>query len=250
MSSWECAYCGHKQIATSANVKGRTDELFIGSTADGRIGISYTALRCLNTECNKLTLSVRTGVMQTVPHATNPMLSHPLLQVWQLLPASSAKPQPDYIPEAIRQDYYEACKIKNDSPKASATLARRCLQGMIRDFCGIVKPSLFKEITTLEAQIDDGTAPKGVDDETIAAITAIRKLGNIGAHMENDINVIVDVDPEEAQALIGLIEMLFTDWYVARHKRQQRLAAIQEIAAAKEAQKNGLAIESSVESVK
>ena len=38
--------------------------------------------------------------------------------------------------------------------------------------------------------------------------TAVRKVGNIGAHMEKDINVIVDVDPDEAQHLIGLITFL------------------------------------------
>jgi hypothetical protein len=48
-------------------------------------------------------------------------------------------PLPDYIPEQIKDDYYEACSILNLSPKASATLARRCLQGMIRDFWGITK---------------------------------------------------------------------------------------------------------------
>jgi len=38
-----------------------------------------------------------------------------------------------------------------------------------------------------------------VDPLTWEAIDAVRKLGNIGAHMEKDINVIVDVDPEEAE---------------------------------------------------
>ena len=55
------------------------------------------------------------------------------------MPESDAKPQPEFIPEAIRQDYREACRIRDLSPKASATLARRCLQGMIRDFCAITR---------------------------------------------------------------------------------------------------------------
>jgi hypothetical protein len=32
--------------------------------------------------------------------------------------------------------------------------------------------------------------------------------------------LIIDVDPEEAQLLIGLIEFLIEDWYITRHKRQ------------------------------
>jgi hypothetical protein len=38
--------------------------------------------------------------------------------------------------------------------------------------------------------------------------------------------VIVDVEPGEAEKLLGLIEMLFADWYVARAKRKERLADI------------------------
>ena len=106
---------------------------------------------------------------------------------------------------------------------------------MIRDFCGISKPRLIDEIKELKKLLDEGHAPKGVEAETIEAIDAVRDIGNIGAHMEKDINLIVDVDPGEAQALIELIEMLFTDWYVARFKREQRLASVKAIAAEKKA---------------
>jgi hypothetical protein len=44
--------------------------------------------------------------------------------------------------------------------------------------------------------------------------------------MEADINVIVDVDAEEAQQLIGLIELLFAEWYVAKENRRKRLLAL------------------------
>jgi hypothetical protein len=57
--------------------------------------------------------------------------------------------------------------------------------------------------------------------------------------MEKDINLIVDVDPDEAQALIGLIELLIKDWYITRHDRQERLKAIVGIKDAKEAIKTG-----------
>ena len=33
----------------------------------------------------------------------------------------------------------------------------------------------------------------------------------------------VDVDPNEAKLLIGLIETLVDDWYVTRHERQLRM---------------------------
>jgi hypothetical protein len=55
-----------------------------------------------------------------------------------------------------------------------------------------------------------------------------------GTHGE-DIDLIIDVDPGEAQKLIGLIEILVEDWYVARRKREEHLKEIKQIAGAKEA---------------
>jgi hypothetical protein len=56
--------------------------------------------------------------------------------------------------------------------------------------------------------------------------------------MEKDINVIVDVDPNEAQVLIELIELLVKDWYVVRHDREQRLESIVQLGKAKDAAKS------------
>lgn len=108
---------------------------------------------------------------------------------------------------------------------------------MLHDFCDISERSLWHEIETLRKRVEKDHAPKGVEPEHVAAIDAIRKVGNIGAHIEKDINLIVEVDPDEAQLLIGLIELLFSEWYVARQKRQDRLAAILKIADDKDAAK-------------
>lgn len=126
-------------------------------------------------------------------------------------PISLAKQFPDYIPKAIRQDYEEAYSIVNLSPKASATLSRRCLQGMIRDFWEIKPSTLFKEIDQLEHKIPV---------MQWKVLDGIRKVGNIGAHMEKDINVIVDIDPGEAEKLLKVIEKLMNDWYVERHETE------------------------------
>jgi hypothetical protein len=176
--------------------------------------ISLRFIACPNPKCKEFTLSATMaeyGKTRAV-HSVGKVLEH-----WQLVPPSSAKAFPDYVPSPILQDYREACLIQNLSPKASATLARRCLQGMIRDFWDIRKGTLAEEIQELEEH---------VDPLTWKAIDAIRKLGNIGAHMKKDINVIVDVDALEAEKLIGLIELLIRDWYVTRYEREQRLKDI------------------------
>jgi len=62
-------------------------------------------------------------------------------------------------------------------------------------------------------------------------------IGNIGAHMERDINLVIDVEPQEAALLIGLIETLLVEWYINRHERQQRMAKLVAVAAEKKADK-------------
>jgi hypothetical protein len=72
---------------------------------------------------------------------------------------------------------------------------------------------------------------------TWEAIEAVRKVGNIGAHMENDINVIVDVEPQEAELLIGLVEALLKDWYIARENKKTHLTSLVKLAADKDQDK-------------
>lgn len=97
---------------------------------------------------------------------------------------------------------------------------------MIRDFWGVKPGRLVDEIDAIQAQ---------VDPVTWSAIDALRKLGNIGAHMEKDINLIVDVDPNEADLLLELIETLLSEWYVNREERKNRMNALVAAAAAKKA---------------
>jgi hypothetical protein len=155
-----------------------------------------------------------------------------------LFPFGMAKPQRAFVPEVIAEDYYEASKIKDPSPKAAATLARRCLQGMIRDFAGIPKPTLYKEIEASKTAIADGTADRSISEESVEAIDAIRSIGNIGAHMEKDVNHIVSVDADEVAVLLELIEQLFEDWYGARDARQKRLAKVKAVASDKKEAKS------------
>lgn len=110
---------------------------------------------------------------------------------------------------------------------------------MIRDFCGISLKTLHAEITELGKQVDAGTAPRQVSEESIAAIDAVRQMGNIGAHFEADINLIIEVDASEALALIGLIELLFKEWYQSRDERQKRLAGLKKMAETKRSERIG-----------
>lgn len=138
-----------------------------------------------------------------------------------IYPSSLAKKFPDYVPKNIRQDYEEACAIVDLSPKASATLSRRCLQAMIRDFWNIKgKKRLVDEIDALKDEIQ-------ADQWEI--LNCIRRLGNIGAHPEADVSLIIDINPEDAQKLISVIELLIKQWYIDRHEKEQLYEEIREI---------------------
>jgi len=228
--NFTCPYCGHHTTITDPNKFSHWEHLIIQESVEGPIGLMIFGITCPNSECRKLFLKVSLTDAcndRTTDWDWKPKLN---LHEWQLLPESEAKVLPNYIPQPIQHDYYEACRIRDLSPKASATLARRCLQGMIRDFWGIKKGRLKDEIDGLEEKIDS---------DTWDSIEAVRSVGNIGAHMEKDINVIVDVEPKEAKLLIGLIEQLVDDWYIVRESRRERTEALKKLAAAKEAQKNG-----------
>ncbi len=127
-----------------------------------------------------------------------------------------------------RTGYIEAVRIQKLSPKASATLARRCIQGIIRDFWGVVKSRLIDEINEIADKIDP---------ITLEEIDSVRKIGNIGAHMEKDVNLIIDVDPSEASLLVWLIETMFEEWYIARNDRETRMKKLVIIAKEKKTKK-------------
>jgi hypothetical protein len=235
--NWKCPYCGHSQTVTDHNY--HYDYSFQSNEAGTKEKIYFVhrSIRCLNLGCQKLNLSAWLADQKFV----NGLGDRPgkKLQSWDLLPESISIVQPEFIPLALREDYYEACRIRDLSPKSSATLARRCLQGMIRDFCGINERRLIDEIKALDDAVNEGNAPKGVTPESVEAIDHVRKIGNIGAHMEADVNQIIEIDSEEAQVLIELIETLFQEWYVERQARNERLAKIAAIRAEKDALKSG-----------
>jgi hypothetical protein len=211
--SWNCPYCNRPTTITDSNTTAGRHEFKHGNK-DGLLVLVDRVVVCPNPDCKEYAIlaslfkgeRVRSGPSEF----TRPV--EPALLTWTLRPKSGARPFPAYIPKPILDDYNEACLIVNDSPKASATLSRRCLQGMIRDFWGIKNKTLALEITALQGKIDQTTWD---------AIDAVRSVGNIGAHMEKDINLIVDVEPDEAQQLIGLIEFLLKDWYVGRYEREE-----------------------------
>lgn len=214
MAGWTCPFCNQTATLTNPNLSSSTHK-FNNENKYGGQAIITSVIICPNDDCKEYCL--RAILYEAVEGIGSGWSRGALIRSWSLIPSSAAKVFPDYVPKAVLDDYNEACLIRDLSPKASATLSRRCLQGIIRDYWNIAKPRLVDEIEAIKDK---------VDPLTWQAIDAVRHIGNIGAHMEKDINLIIEVDPQEAGLLIGLIEMLIKDWYVVRHEREEQLRAV------------------------
>lgn len=215
--NWTCHYCNRDTIISSENFNSGYECLLINNK-HGNLRANIRFIVCPNPECKEVSLYLDLNKARASKDTYGTSwVNDELIKSWTLMPASEAKVLPSYVPKAIIDDYNEACLIRELSPKASATLSRRCLQGIIRDFWKISKSRLVDEIEAIKDK---------VDPLTWGAIDAVRKIGNIGAHMEKDINQMIDVEPSEALLLIELIETLIKDWYVARHERELRLKRI------------------------
>lgn len=229
--AWECPYCNHHCVITANNSSINHDTFDLSNKFKKELRLKTSVIVCPNPKCSEIVVSCSLHELSSthgsLPGSTR-VITGAALEKWQLRPSSQAKIFPDYIPQPILNDYVEACKIRDLSPKASATLARRCLQGILRDYWKVKPNNLNKEIDQIEDKVD----PLVFD-----AINAVRQLGNIGAHMEKDINLIIDVDPEEAQKLIELIELLLEEWYIVRHRRQEKLQNIKAINETKQAER-------------
>lgn len=135
-----------------------------------------------------------------------------------IMPASLAKSFPPYIPENILEDYNEAFAILHLSPKASAMLSRRCLETIIKDFWGVDKYKLSRAIDILK---DD------IPEELANVLESFRIIGNAAAHFKLDsFGIPINVHYADAHNLLLLIELLFNEWYIARHKRASLYEAI------------------------
>ena len=220
--SWQCPYCNHNATITNEQFSDGSHSFNLNNKHASDLVLRTEVIVCPNKDCKEYSITAFLGTRDTT--AYHPEIKQ-YITSWKLRPQSSAKPLPDYIPQAIIADYEEACLIKDLSPKSSATLARRCLQGILRDFWQVKPARLVDEIKNIKDR---------VDPITWQAIDGVRGIGNIGAHMEKDINVIVDVEPEEAQLLIGLLEHLIKEWYINRHEREKQMQALIGVATQKQ----------------
>ncbi len=219
--NWTCSYCGNDTTIVDAHFTNSWAHVNSNSENGDDIYVNALSIACPNPNCRKLAVTVVVG-RRTYSHLKNEneMLPENIILQTRLLPESSAIPLPDYVPAEIASNYKEASRILDLSPKASAALFRRCLQGIVRDFWNIPegnRGNLGAELNFIKDE---------VDAETWQIIQGIRTIGDIGAHMEKNVDFIIDIEPHEAELLKELTETLFKSWYFERRRKQDRLAKL------------------------
>jgi hypothetical protein len=213
---WHCPFCNTDQTVTEKGRQVALADLTLPN-ADGPRRLVSIFVVCPNPRCRQFSLSAS---LHTLEITGNRAYTGKHLKTWALVPPSQARSFPVALPERVIEDYRESCLTLEQSPKVAAALSRRCLSEMLRDFWRVQPGSLSDEFRQIK-----GTA----DPLTWEAIESVRRSGMIGARMESEGAEIQDADPGEAKLLIGLIETLIQDWYVARDERRKRLEKIRRI---------------------
>lgn len=240
--SWTCPHCGTVATLQSSDVARGNTTLSIGTAPDeDGVVVSAIAIRCPSKTCSRYCLDVSAlfGIMTrytgTTGHGNrtgsiNADDQRPIgIGNVRFEPRIQA-PLSSYVPPIVKEDYEEACLIKELSPKASATLCRRALQGMIRDFWQISRRTLAEELKEIEEKCDT---------DIYSAMMALKGVGNISAHPERDVNLLIDVEEGEVDTLLELLRILDKEWYVAKANRAERLAAVAALGVSKAAAQKG-----------
>ncbi|MDP2293956.1 MAG: DUF4145 domain-containing protein [Pseudolabrys sp.] len=136
------------------------------------------------------------------------------------------------MPKDIASDYVEAAQVLPISAKASAALARRCLQSVLRGE-GYAQNDLSQQIDAALAEQDMRKAlPSGVH----SIVDAIRNFGNFSAHRITDRTTLqlIDVEPHEAEYCLDILDAVFDHYYVRpAHAKRMKDALNAKLAAAK-----------------
>ena len=138
-----------------------------------------------------------------------------------VFPKGAMRPNaPPEVPQALQSDYNEACAVLPISPKASAALSRRCLQGLLT--AQQFHHHLLAQ--AIELALKSNTLPRGVADN----LDAIRHIGNFAAHPQKDSSTgeIIEVEPEEAEWNLDVLEALFDHYYVQPARAQAKRDAL------------------------
>ena len=160
------------------------------------------------------------------PHCNNPVVYAKLYfkngkqDGYLVVPRNIVRIVPPEVPAHIREDFLEAAAVLPFSEKASAALARRCLESLLdeQEYKG----------KNLNEKIE--AALKDLPSRLAENLDAVRQVGNFAAHpiKYEKSNTIVDVEPEEANWTLEVLEDLFDYFYVQPKRAEERRKRLEE----------------------
>jgi hypothetical protein len=149
-------------------------------------------------------------------------INHSTVSARRLIqPKSASRPAaPAEVPAELAEDFNEACAVIEDSPKASAALSRRCLQGLLRSN-GYTQKDLAPAIDAI-------LNAKQLPSHLAESLDSVRNVGNFAAHPMKDTNTgaVVAVEPHEAEWNLEVLEGLFDFFYVVPAKEKTKRDAL------------------------
>lgn len=205
--------CPHCRV----EVHAPSEYIALGKDADDR----WNILKRTCPACNKFIIHLTNGQpLSDLPGSQIRGIKDETVSIMVRPKNNSRPPCPPEVPKDIAKDYTQAHLVLSDSPEASATLSRRCLQNLL------IEVAKVDPKKTLEKQIQEVLDSKALPASLASEIDAIRNVGNFAAHpLKSQVtNQILPVEPEEAEWNLNVLDGLFNFYYVELPKSQKRIS--------------------------
>ena len=186
------------------------------SIALGRDGEDNLYLRknvCVN--CGKMALSLF-AVMADGGGWADPLYPYPSIYRPPTVPSG--------VPDEFAEVYVDAWTIIGDSPRASATLSRFCLEHILVEKSGVPGVTGWNLKRDIEKVVQSNTLPRSISE----LLDAPRLLGKIAAHPKkhSETGLVLPVDVSEAIFCLEIIVALFEHYFVTPDKNSVRLKGL------------------------
>lgn len=215
----KCSYCQtdfHPDFEWNTIAFARSAKLPDPKTEQRNVSIRYYS--CVCSGCGGA--HVRFDL-----HRQDSQLSSITISSFNVYPrwASNITP-PIEVPKTISEDFSESVAVLPISAKASAALARRCLQAVLSDH-GYTGKNLVNQIDQVLSEKD---TTKALPTAIMSNIDVIRNFGNFSAHPITDITSlqIVDVEAGESEWCLQILQDLFDHYYVAPARAAAKRSAL------------------------
>ena len=205
-----CPFCLHDIAPTWQPMFSTTDELgrsrqiperaLISNRGKERITVKVEWLICPNLDCRQVVGQVS---RQYFAPYIDPKETE---ETWIALPKKGALPKIDpLMPAPMRQDYIEAWRILEDSPRMSSVLSRRILADLLKNYAGKTQYGLKQQI---DAFVEDSQHPSRIREN----LHYLREMGDFSAHTQQE-----QTQPEEARPVIDVTPRE-AEWTLKSHR--------------------------------